>query len=215
MSWRFRRTLKIAPGIRLNLGKRGVSATIGGRLARITMGPSGNRVGSSVPGMGLYYSKKLDANAVVDTDDTEARQAVATGPGGVSGQGAASRWSKKRKVAIVVGVLAIVGAIAGASGQGGSTSTAVTPSASDAASSLATTTTSDTIPADAVSAVLPLVASTVAQSQAQDVIVYVTATGEKYHRAGCSSLSKSKIPISLSEAIAQGYTPCSRCDPPQ
>ena len=41
--------------------------------------------------------------------------------------------------------------------------------------------------------------------------VYITNTGEKYHRDGCSYLRKSKIPISLSDAEARGYTPCSRC----
>lgn len=41
--------------------------------------------------------------------------------------------------------------------------------------------------------------------------VYITKTGSKYHRSGCSYLSKSKIAISLSEAKAQGYTACSRC----
>lgn len=40
--------------------------------------------------------------------------------------------------------------------------------------------------------------------------VYVTRTGSKYHRLGCSYL-KSCIPISLSKAIQQGYTPCSKC----
>lgn len=40
--------------------------------------------------------------------------------------------------------------------------------------------------------------------------VYVTKTGAKYHRLGCSYL-KSCIPISLSKAIQQGYAPCSRC----
>ncbi len=43
--------------------------------------------------------------------------------------------------------------------------------------------------------------------------VYITRTGKKYHRGGCSSLSRSKIPISRSEAEARGYTPCSRCSP--
>ncbi|MGN0482110.1 MAG: hypothetical protein ACI4HI_01020 [Lachnospiraceae bacterium] len=43
--------------------------------------------------------------------------------------------------------------------------------------------------------------------------VYVTNTGEKYHRAGCSYLRQSQIPISKDDAIAQGYTPCSRCNP--
>ncbi|MBW3599984.1 MAG: hypothetical protein KY475_22265 [Planctomycetes bacterium] len=43
--------------------------------------------------------------------------------------------------------------------------------------------------------------------------VYVTRTGEKYHRGGCRYLSKSKIPISLNRARAS-YSPCSVCDPP-
>lgn len=44
--------------------------------------------------------------------------------------------------------------------------------------------------------------------------VYVTNTGEKYHRGSCSSLRKSQIPISLGDAVAQGYGPCKRCNPP-
>lgn len=44
-------------------------------------------------------------------------------------------------------------------------------------------------------------------------IVYVTNSGEKYHRAGCRYLSKSQIPMGRSEAISGGYTPCSVCRP--
>lgn len=44
--------------------------------------------------------------------------------------------------------------------------------------------------------------------------VYVTDTGSKYHRSGCSYLNRSKHPISLTDAQNQGYSPCSRCDPP-
>ena len=40
--------------------------------------------------------------------------------------------------------------------------------------------------------------------------VYVTNTGECYHKDGCGYL-KSKIPISLNDARSQGYRPCSRC----
>ena len=46
------------------------------------------------------------------------------------------------------------------------------------------------------------------------VTVYKTNTGSKYHTSGCSYLSKSKIAISLSDAKAEGLTPCSRCNPP-
>lgn len=42
--------------------------------------------------------------------------------------------------------------------------------------------------------------------------VYITRTGSKYHRSGCSYL-KSKIAIEKKDAIAAGYTPCSRCNP--
>lgn len=45
--------------------------------------------------------------------------------------------------------------------------------------------------------------------------VYKTETGSKYHNDGCSYLNKSRIPISLADAKAEGLTPCSRCKPPQ
>lgn len=46
------------------------------------------------------------------------------------------------------------------------------------------------------------------------VTVYITDTGAKYHTAGCQYLRQSKHAISLKAAKAQGYTPCSRCNPP-
>ena len=45
----------------------------------------------------------------------------------------------------------------------------------------------------------------------QTNIVYVTRTGKKYHRYGCQYLKDSCIEKSLSDAIAQGYTACSKC----
>jgi beta-lactamase superfamily II metal-dependent hydrolase len=51
-------------------------------------------------------------------------------------------------------------------------------------------------------------------STGSDPIVYITDTGECYHRAGCRYLSKSKIAIRLSKAKAEGYRPCSVCKPP-
>lgn len=43
--------------------------------------------------------------------------------------------------------------------------------------------------------------------------VYITEHGDKYHLAGCKYLRKSQIPISRSDARAQGYTPCKICKP--
>jgi competence protein ComEC len=53
------------------------------------------------------------------------------------------------------------------------------------------------------------------QSSNQGVTVYGTATGAKYHAEGCRYLSKSKVPMSLSDAKAKGLTACSVCGPPQ
>lgn len=46
-------------------------------------------------------------------------------------------------------------------------------------------------------------------------IVYITRAGKKYHSAGCIYLNKSKISITLKKAKQDGYTPCSKCNPPQ
>lgn len=43
--------------------------------------------------------------------------------------------------------------------------------------------------------------------------VYITNTGECFHRGSCSSLRRSRIPISRADAIAQGFRPCKRCRP--
>lgn len=56
------------------------------------------------------------------------------------------------------------------------------------------------------------VSSVVFASGNGDSIVHITKTGSKYHSAGCSYL-KSDIEITLSNAVSQGYTPCSRCNP--
>ncbi len=47
-----------------------------------------------------------------------------------------------------------------------------------------------------------------------EIIVYVTKSGKKYHREGCQHLRKSSRAISLKEALEKGYEPCTRCKPP-
>lgn len=46
-----------------------------------------------------------------------------------------------------------------------------------------------------------------------DAVVYITRTGKRYHREGCSGLSNSKIPSTVEEAKAKGLTPCQNCKP--
>ena len=44
--------------------------------------------------------------------------------------------------------------------------------------------------------------------------VYVTNSGTKYHRDGCSSVRRSKIAVALTDALDSGYAPCGICRPP-
>jgi len=56
MSLRFRRSIKVLPGIRLNVGKRGVSSSIGVRGVHITLGNGKVRETIELPGTGLSYT---------------------------------------------------------------------------------------------------------------------------------------------------------------
>ena len=42
-------------------------------------------------------------------------------------------------------------------------------------------------------------------------VCYVTSSGTKYHKDGCSYLKKTKTKMTVQEAKDCGYSPCSRC----
>lgn len=57
MGFGFRKSFKIAPGVRLNVGKKGISSiSVGGKGARVNLGKKGTRTTLSAPGTGLSYS---------------------------------------------------------------------------------------------------------------------------------------------------------------
>src|SRR5712664_341198 len=56
MGFRFRRSVKLFPGLRLNFGKRGISASIGVRGAHVTYRPTGTRTTVGLPGSGVSYT---------------------------------------------------------------------------------------------------------------------------------------------------------------
>lgn len=59
MAFRFRHTLRIAPGIRVNIGKRGVSLSTGVRGASVTLGKHGVWGNVGLPGTGMSYRTRL------------------------------------------------------------------------------------------------------------------------------------------------------------
>ena len=62
MGWRYRKRIKIAPGIHLNVSKSGISTTIGPRGASVNFGKNGTYVNTGIPGTGLYNRQKISSN---------------------------------------------------------------------------------------------------------------------------------------------------------
>ena len=55
MGWRFRKSFSVIPGLRLNLSKSGLSASIGGAPFTLNVGPRGLMGTASIPGTGISY----------------------------------------------------------------------------------------------------------------------------------------------------------------
>ena len=63
MGFRFRRSVRLLPGIRLNFGTRGVSTSVGGRGFTLNFGKRGIRSTVGIPGTGISYSEMLTRNS--------------------------------------------------------------------------------------------------------------------------------------------------------
>jgi hypothetical protein len=86
MAFRFQKRISILPGVRINLSKSGVSASLGPRGADVNIGKDGVTANAGIPGTGLSYRQKL---------------------GGAS----AGATSKKRGGMGWLGILAVVGGL--------------------------------------------------------------------------------------------------------
>lgn len=59
MGFRFRKSIKLMPGVRLNIGKTGVSASVGVKGASVNVGKRGVRGAVGIPGTGISYTENL------------------------------------------------------------------------------------------------------------------------------------------------------------
>lgn len=84
MGFRWRKSVRLLPGVRLNFSRSGVSTSIGPRGATLNFGARGPRATFGLPGTGLSYSTRL-------------------GEGGATQKGG-SRWGC---LVVVIGVAAL------------------------------------------------------------------------------------------------------------
>lgn len=76
MPFRFRRTLSLGRFFRINIGKKSVSTRIGPKGFGYTSGMAGKRITTGIPGTGLSFTKKLDANDISPPEIPDRRSAA-------------------------------------------------------------------------------------------------------------------------------------------
>ncbi|TKI43439.1 DUF4236 domain-containing protein [Bacillus mycoides] len=59
MGFKFRKSIKIAPGVKINVSAKGVGVSAGVKGARVSTGPSGSRITTSLPSTGISYEKRI------------------------------------------------------------------------------------------------------------------------------------------------------------
>jgi hypothetical protein len=77
---KFRKRIKIAPGVNLNLSKSGVSGTFGVKGASVNVGKNGAFLNTGIPGTGIYDRQKIggggggadEAGALAEYENGEA-----------------------------------------------------------------------------------------------------------------------------------------------
>lgn len=73
MGLRFRKRVKIAPGITLNFSKSGISTTVGVRGASVNFGKNGTYVNTGIPGSGLYMRERVRSDQMGKVTEAQPR----------------------------------------------------------------------------------------------------------------------------------------------
>ena len=103
MGWRYRRSIKLMPGVRVNLGKTGVSSfSFGGRGMTTNVNRRGSKTTISLPGTGLSYQTKRTSARSSSKPQITIRSVSPTG------SPPASQVSRSLRVYAFVGVVALL-----------------------------------------------------------------------------------------------------------
>ena len=62
MPFRFRKSVKILPGVKVNLSKGGVSTSVGGKGFHVNVGKRGVRKTIGIPGTGISHTSNVTSS---------------------------------------------------------------------------------------------------------------------------------------------------------
>lgn len=173
MGFRFRKSMKIAPGVHLNFNKGSTSVTFGGKGAKYTVSSSGKKTASvGLPGTGISYSE-----TVGDQDMSAAKKKKKGG------------WGWGVMLAVMVAFCFMVPS------EDSEPEETVDPVGEEQIA--------EQPAEQPVETPVEQPEDPPAEETPAETVVYITDTGRKYHRGSCKHLSESKIEISLSNAVKQ------------
>jgi hypothetical protein len=82
MSFRFRKSVRIAPGVRLNFSRSGISTTVGMRGLSVNVGRRGTYLNAGLPGTGLSSRTRIGGGRLAAVPPSGAAAAGASGCAG-------------------------------------------------------------------------------------------------------------------------------------
>lgn len=63
MAWLYRKRVKVAPGVYMNISKNGISTSVGVRGASMTFGKNGTYLNTGIPGTGFYNRQRIGGSS--------------------------------------------------------------------------------------------------------------------------------------------------------
>lgn len=283
MGFRFRKSIKLGGGAKLNIGKKSVGFSVGGKGARYTVNSSGRRTKSvGIPGTGLSYVS-TSGGRKSSSRRSHGRKAGGTSKGGclmmivafcavsvivvgisrllgykrpttvewqkneysvtmtgydkdfeidlkIKGEKRAKdidpkdvkivnsnsdvcqiTYLKKSTYYITYAVIPLKDGFADITATyDGVTSDPITITVDMGEKVTTTTTTTTTTTAEPETTTEAIPVTTTAQDPAE-TIVYITASGDKYHNESCRYYDDTCTPMTLQDAQNAGYKPCRVC----
>lgn len=227
MGMRFRKSIKLSGGTKLNLSKSGVGISTGVKGFRVSKNTSGrSRVTSSLPGTGLSYVNEFGSSGIPAGDST---------PSSGTSSGSSGKGPKKNRgkligsLVMILLVLVLIGLVRSCVRKIGdflspsNDKPAVVQQEEQEPQEAAEPKTEVTIqpnaqtPQDTPQTVTqpeaPKQEQPVQQEEFKDEerMVYITPAGEKYHKKTCRMIKGDCAEIGINDAIARGYTACGVC----
>lgn len=262
MGMRFKKSKKIAPGVKLNVSSKSIGVSVGGKGVHHSVSSSGRKTTTvSAPGTGLSYVKTSGGGSRKRKSSKKAQSGtvgcgtillgfilfffiIGVFSGGLSSgrKKAAEATASSSSAASTVSVVSETPTLTPTEApietrtMYATSSLNVRSAASADAEKLGTFAAGDSITvissengwskidyngteayvasdylSDTQPTAAPAATQAPASSDQQETMVWVSDSGKKYHsKSSCSNMSNPHQ-ISLSDAQAQGYTPCKKC----